>query len=811
MLRNYFTVAVRNLLRNKVYSAINILGLAIGMACCLLIILFVQEQFSYDRGFENSDRIYRVIRETRTKDTGPRYTSNTLGQLGPALQREFPEIERTARLYVRWNLVSYGDKGFMQYVCLVDPGFLDFFEYRLKGGDATRVLSQPYSVVITEAMAKKLFGDEDPVGKVISVAERGFEFDYTITGVIEVPSHSHLGERVDFLTTTVPAIPDVRRYWEDWLVDPALRRYTQTYLLLGDGRDPAELERKLPDFIDRHFDKGAGKRMAYFLQPLTRIHLYTQGDYRFEWRRGDIRQIYLLSAVAFFILVIACINFMNLATARSTTRAKEVGMRKAVGAHRFQLMRQFLGESFLLSFLALFISIGIVMLALPSFNALVGQQLVNASATEIVPLSISLTGSTVFSLFGVALVVGVLAGSYPAFFLSAFEPVQVLKGNLRRGSLGRWIRKGLVVFQFSISLVGIIGSLVVYHQMEYVQNKDLGFDKEQVVALYLLRHAPAWRPRYQTVKQAFLQNPNVLNATAHQNILGRIRGDTQVRPLEGNGEKWQMNSVSIDGDFLDMFDLELVLGKNISKDNTGDGALEVILNETAVNQLGWADPIGKQIEWGTRRLRGTVVGVVKDFHFASVRSRIAPLVLYSRENNFNYISLKVRANNIPETVAFIETTWKQFLSKRPFKFVFLDSEIDRIYRSEIKLREIFKMFFVLSIFIASLGLFALAAFTAEQRKKEIGVRKVLGASVPDVVYLFSKDFVKLVLVANLIAWPVAYYAMNEWLQGFAYRIELGVWHFLFGGVIILAVALATVSFQAFKAATAHPIDSLGCE
>ena len=800
MFRNYLTVAVRNLLRHKVYSLINILGLAIGLTCCILILLYVQDDLSYDRHHEKADRIYRVIREIHMKGTDPSYSVGTLGPLAAALQDDFPEIQHAVRAHNRGTWISYGDKGFFQSHRVADASILDVFTLPLIKGDPQTVLKDPYSILLTEQMAQKYFGDEGAIGKVVNVEDKYFGGDYTITGILQdIPRNSHF--YFDCLSSTVTPSSFMQDTWVIW--HQASYRPVQTYLLLHEGHAPAELERKFPDFVERHMGAEVRAHMTYSLQPLTRIYLYSNVDYGIPWY-GGITYVYLFSSIAFFILLIACINFMNLATARSANRAQEVGMRKVVGTHRVQLIGQFLGESILLSFLALLLAVVLVGLVLPAFNDLAGK-----------PLSLNMdnSGLMLLGLPVIGLLVGLLAGSYPAFLLSAFQPVEVLKGTLKIGSKSTWLRRGLVVFQFSISIFLIIGTMIVYNQMEYIRNRKMGFAKEQIVVMNILWQDQSLIQRYEIVKNEFLQHPNVLKATASLSLIGIWGSYDTFRLEDAPGEEWRMLTLVVDEDFLETYEMKLIAGRNLPEGTVSDSSQAFILNETAVKKLGWTDPIGKPLELETNKgiFRGNVIGVVKDFHTASLREEIAPTVLYKYQPLFRWISLKISSDNIPATMDFLKKKWKRLIPQRPFRSSFLDDDLDGMYRTEMRLSQIFRIFSLLAIFIACLGLLGLTSFTTQQRTKEIGIRKVLGASVSSIVLLLSKEFVKLVAVANIIAWPVAYYIMKNWLQDFAYRIDIGIETFVLGGVLALLIALITVGYQAVKAATANPVDALRYE
>jgi putative ABC transport system permease protein len=749
MFRNYLKIALRNLRRFRAYSLINITGLVIGMACFLLIFLYVQDELSYDRYHKNSKQIYRITTEVNIAGKSMNIAT-TPAPLGPTLINEFPEILNAVRfLSLRsgrdW-LIAYREKRFYESRLLyADSSIFDVFSFDLLRGDRETTLKDPNSVVLTEKMAKKYFGDEDPLGKVLNVNKRS---DYKVTGILRnVPRNSHF--RFDFLVSFATLTESNKTISEDW-GDASYH----TYLLLRKGASPAEMEGKLHLIVEKYVNKflksfieNIEKMMPVYqfrLQPLTEIHLYSRLMEEIE-ANSDINYVYIFSAIAFFILIIACINFMNLATARSSCRAKEVGMRKVVGAQRTQLVGQFLGESFLLSFISLLLAVGLVEILLPAFNAISEKEIsFNYSQTWIVWVG----------LVGTASVVGLLSGCYPALLLSSFRPIEVLKGKVKSTLAVPLLRKILVIFQFSVSVVLITETVVIRNQLIYTRNKNLGFDKEQLVAIPL-RSNEIIR-NYESVKNELLQHPDIIHVSATSALPGKGLGMNVFRP-EGaaEGEYLTMYVISADYDFIQTLGIEILAGRDFSKNFKSDEKKAFMLNELAVEKLGLMSPLGKQIEF-VGYGKGTVIGVVKNFHFLSLHQKIEPFLLHVDPEDFRYFAVKIRPQNISRTLAFLEDKWRKLDPTYPFEYSFLDEDFDKLYKADKKLGQIFISFTALAVFIACLGLFGLVSFTAEQRTKEIGIRKVLGASVPNIIVLLSREFTKWVLAANLIAWPVAY-------------------------------------------------------
>jgi putative ABC transport system permease protein len=799
MLKNYLKSALRNIKKHKGYAFINIVGLAIGMACCILIVMYITKELSYDRYHKNADRIFRLGFDANvggSQVTAP--ISNVPS--APVLIQSYPEVLDAVRIRtVSRTSVEYEDKQFYENdILYADNSIFSVFTFPMTRGDPKTALETAYSAVLTEDTAKRYFGDEYPMGKTLTLNN---ESNFVITGVMkDVPPNSHF--TFDMLCSYETLYDRNREIMEEWF---NFRDYT--YLLLSEGFDYRDLENKFPALIDKYMGsmlKALGGEIEFFLQPLTNIHLHSNLENEIS-PNSSITYIYIFGAVALFILCIACINFMNLATARSSTRAKEVGLRKVVGAERKELIRQFLGESLLYSFLSLMIALLFSRLALPFVSSLSGQDLsINfANVPWIIP-----------GLLGLALFVGLLAGSYPALFLSAFRPSQVLKGNLKAGSSHSRLRSILVVSQFIISISLIIGTGIILNQIEFMKNKSLGFDKKDVLVVEIMDRNV--RKSLDSIKAEIQKVPGVLSVSSTSLVPGQ---EPSVQPFipEGFTEKQSqlMEIFWVDHDYFPTLGMEIVKGRNFSLEFGTDSRSAVIINQTAAQRYGWENPVGKTIrapsdeimKWDTY----TVVGVVKDFHRTSLHSVIGPQILGNDPGNFDELVIRISPQNSDTTLSLLREKWKQIDPQRPFDFFFLDNLLDSQYGAEERLSDILSAFSVFAIFIACLGLFGMASFAAEQRTKEIGIRKVLGASVPGVVVLLSRDFLKLIAVANLIAWPVAYFGMHRWLQNFAYKTGIDVWIFIFTGVMAIGIALATVSYQSIKAALLNPVDAIKYE
>jgi len=785
MLKNYLKIALRNIRRHKGYSFINIAGLAIGMACCILILLWVQDELSYDRFHENAGDIYRVLQDIKFADHDTTWAINQ-GPLGPSLKTDFPEIINATRITWRRLRLTYNDKRFDEVLGMADDSIFEMFTFPLVKGDPATALSDPHSIVVTEEMAEKYFGDEDPLGKTIKADNK---WDFQVTGILSnVPHNSHL--QFDFL------IPFIFGRELNYTVDRWGNSQFRTYVQLQKGAPVQEVIQKISGYL---FEKPTIEKDARLnLQPLARIHLYS--NYEFDSAHGDITYVTIFSIIAFFILLIACINFMNLATARSGNRAKEVGMRKVAGAHKTDIVRQFYSESILLAFIALFVALTIVGLLLPTFN--------NLAAKE---LSMNVSGNllALLGLLGITLLTGVISGSYPALFLSTFQPVKILKGSLRSGSKGSVFRKILVVFQFALTILLIICTIVIYNQINYMRNVKLGYDKEHMIYKGMRGDM---RAKFDSVKNELLQNPNILGVTASSNV--PTYGYTFSNSLwrwEGQDpdEETLMRAVFVDFDYFETFGMEIVEGRSYSKEFSTDATVAIMVNEEAVKAMGMESPIGKRLSLGNNNMK--IIGVVKNYHFRSLRQEIDPLILIYNPGPCGVLFARLKSENIPKTIGYMENIWKEFAPGHPFNYRFLDEALDDLYRSEQQIGTILRYFSILAIFISCLGLFGLASFMAEQRTKEIGIRKVLGASVSNIVLLLSREFTKWVLLANIIAWPVAYFAMHKWLQSYAYSTNIALWSFILSGVLALVIASVAVSYQSIKAAVTNPADSLRYE
>ena len=785
MFRNYLKTALRNIKRHKGYSLINIVGLAVGMACCILILLWVQDELSFDRFHENADGIYRVLQDINFADHSTTWAI-TQGPLGPSLKEDFPEIINATRITGRGLRLTYNDKSYDEGVSMADGSIFEMFTFPLVKGDPATALSDPFSIVLTEEMAAKYFGDEDPIGKTIKANN---QWDFQVTGVMKnVPSNSHL--EFDFL------IPFIFGRELNYTVDRWGNSQFRTYVQLAKGVPAQEVIQKISGYL---FEKPTIEKDARLnLQPLTRIHLYS--NYEYDSAHGDITYVTLFSLIAFFILLIACINFMNLATARSGNRAKEIGMRKVSGANKADIIRQFYGESTLLAFISLLLAVVLVWLLLPVFN--------NLAAKE---LSLDITGnlSILLGLLCIAILTGIISGSYPAFFLSAFQPVMVLKGLRLSSSKGSLFRKTLVVFQFSLTILLIICTIGVYDQLNYMRNRKLGYDKEHMIYFGMRGDM---REKFDTVKNELLQNPNILGVTAASNVptYGYYFSNSLWR-WEGQNpdEETLMRAVLIDFDYFKTFGMEITEGRSFSKEFPTDATEAIMVNEEAVKAMGMESPIGKRLSLQDENFK--IIGVVKNYHFRSLQQEIEPLILVYYASYCRVLFARLKSDQIPQTIGYIENAWKKFAPGYPLNYRFLDEALDRLYRSEQRIGTLFRYFSILAILISCLGLLGLASFMAEQRTKEIGIRKVLGATASNIVALLSKEFTKWVIVANIFAWPIAYFALSKWLQSYAYKTNIALWSFVLSGALALLIALATVSYQSIKAALANPADSLRYE
>ncbi len=801
MFKGYFVVTIRDMRRNPLYSAIKIFGLAVGMACAILIMLFIRDELSYDRYHENADRIFRLAM-TRTLPDGEFRTIMATGDIGPQLVNEYPEVIEAVRIDMhRWFVVEHGETRTTTDPVYADPGLLTAFSFPMLRGDRETALSDPTSVVITESLAERLFGGTDPMGQTVSIYSLDSKYDLKVTGLLkDVPVNSHF--RFEFLAS----LDHLRSRSEE---KPEGRFICVTYLLLRDKRDAVGLEAKLPDFLKRQLGERAEGR-SLSLQPLTSIHLHSH--YNLELEANSKASVsYTLAGIALVILLVACINFINLSTAQASRRSREVGMRKVVGATKSQLVGQFLSESLILSGIALGLAALLAGLLLPSFNALVGKRLGLAVGAN--PLFFA-------GLVLLALVVGLLSGSYPALFLSAYRPVTVLKGDVQRTKLGGvLLRKSLVVVQFAVSVVFIVGSLVVSRQLGFIKNKDLGVDNANVIALPIFKDQ-ALTKRIELIEQELGGIPGVRDLTISEGVVGAYNGFPIQCVPEGRDadSSAQMNLHLSGSGFFKFFKIDIVQGRDFDRDRASDASSSVIINQTAARALGWPSPIGKRIrndrfssELNTSG-EMTIIGVVRDFHNGSLHDEIPPSVYEFHPDMNNEVFVRLRPESIPETLAALEKKWKELPTHIPFVYHFLDRPLELgLYAQDRRLGRIFGFCSALAIALAAVGIFGLMSFTAERRRKEIGIRKVLGASRSGIVTLLTKDFTVLVVLASAIAWPLGYYILNRWLNNFAYRTGLAWWIFAGAGLGVLAVTLLAISYQSLKAAGANPADTLRYE
>jgi len=792
MLIHYLKIILRTILKSKIYTLINVTGLTTGMVVFILIMLYVNYELSVDQYHKNKDQIYRIVKQEKgNMYLGKDHFAVTMAPLGPAVMEEFPEVESAARIVRGRNiLIKKGEDTILEPIIHgIDPEAFTIFTFEYLHGNPDAYLKNKYSSVISESIARKYFKEENPIGKTFQFKE---EYEFEVVGVIkDMPANSHFRMDIMLPFETFLEITNNKDNLQNWRSSSYY-----TYILLNKESDPNGLEKKFPAMLDKYSadqqDVGESTTRLY-LQKFSKIHLHSNIHFDIA-ATVDINRLYIYSTIALLILLIACINYMNLATARAAIRAKEVGIRKVAGAIKYDLIAQFLGESLYLSFFSLLFSLLIISLILPYFEQFVELDL---------SLNFKQSPDLIIMLLGVCIIVGIVSGSYPAFALSAFKPISVLKGSFTRSVKGSKLRNILVIIQFAISGCLIICALIVTQQLTFIQNKDMGYNRDHIVTFRL----NDWDliDKMPVLKDELKKVPGVLSVASSSNLPNNITSSNDIRwpgmPEEIN---WAVYTGRVDFNFIDLYEIEIIKGRNFSRE-AGDEQGAVLINESTAKSLPWADPIGRElVNW---RDTCTIVGIMKDFHQHSLHQEIMPLQLFF--NDFQWdVSVKISGNNIEKTLAKIKETKETFSDKYPFNYAFFDDEFHKAYKTEQKTGRLAKFFTMITIIIACLGLYGLAAFTAEQRIKEVGIRKVLGAPIHHLIYMLSKDFTFPVLISFLISAPIAYYFMQKWLNEFAYHIEIGLLNFLATLIIMILVAWLTVSYRTFKVASSNPVNSL---
>jgi len=793
MFKNYLKIAFRSLLKSKNTSIINIVGLSIGFACCMLIFLFVQNETSYDKFHKNADNIYRVLTIDEALGVSSNLVGITMPMLGAAMETEFPEVVNKVRMLPQGRqLISHQQQGhYTEHFAYAEPSLFEVFDFKLIDGDTESALTQPNTVVFSESMAKRTFGDEDPIGQRIDLGNQtGLE---VVALMDDVPQNSHLNFDVIVSMEQADTTSGFYQFINSWRSISMV-----TYVQMADNVAESAVEEKMEPLIRAN---DVGENFKVTLQPLSDVHLQSSGILfeNYNLNKTDSGYVYTLAAVGIFVILIASFNFMNLSTARSANRAQEVGVRKVFGAFRTQLINQFIIESVVLCYASLVVAIGLV--------ALTGS-LINLPVEGNLALHLLSEPAWVIGGIAFATALGILSGSYPAFMLSAFNPISTLRGAFKTSSKGVALRKGLVIFQFTISAVMIIGTAIVYDQLQHQRNIDKGFDPEQVMTLNV--GDPGLQEQLPILINSLEQNPNILQTARTQGMPGRTFGRRGVRP-EGAAEDdtWIISVFGFDDEFMDLMDMEVVAGRGYDREMATDQQEAILINESMAKELNWDDPLGKTIAMGQQERR--VIGVVRDFHFTNMRHKIEPLAMFYAPNGGGNLAVKFNAQNTAETINFIQNAWDEVFPNSPLEYRFFDEEFGEQYASDERFGRLVFSFTWLAIFIACLGLFGLSSFTAEQKTKEIGVRKVLGASIGGIVVLLSRQFSVLILVAMLLAAPIAYYVMSIWLGDFEYRVDINPLWFVLSAAVALGIALVTVTFQSVKAATANPVKALRYE
>ena len=794
MFKNYITVAMRNLKKQKIYSFINIFGLAVGLCVVILILLYVQYELSFDNFHDKADRIYRVVYPSQGKSKGLAVTPSPVAT---ALNNEFPGIVNSVTFGQDPVLLRYNENSFREEKFYwTDETVFEIFSFQLIKGNPKTALSNPNSIVITDKIAEKYFGDENPINKemTVKIYDGNRKLPMIVTGVVKTPpENSHF--KFDVLGAIKAVKQIYKRFENNWGF-----QWLYTYILLPEAVSWKEIESQLPYVLDKYAGEGTSEKIELVLQPLKDIHLKSNLDFEAE-SNGSITFVYIFSFIALFILVIACINYMNLTIARSSKRAKEIGIRKVVGANRRQIAKQLFGEFLLSTIFAIAIGIVLVKFFLPTFSDLAARE-----------LSFNLFSSPVllFSLIGITFLVSVISSLYPIILVSSFRPVDVLKGYIKIDKKGFSLRNKLVILQFTVSVILIISTLVVYSQLNFIRNRNLGFNKEQVLLIPIVdRNVQA---KIDILKSEFQKNPGVKRTAvssaqfpSFNTYMARVRWEGLPADETPN-----MKIITVDENFFEMLEIKFVEGRNFSKDFTTDETSAFIINEAALNRIGWDSAIGKDFRVGQRE--GKIIGVIRNYHEKSLHSRIEPIVYFMLSGIHRFspdnVLLKVDPVDIPATLGILENIWEEFSPEQPFSYYFIDESYAQQYKAEERFGKVFRYSSIFAIVIACLGLFGLASYMAELRSKEIGIRKVLGASVSEIYILLFREFIKWVFIAILIGIPVAYLAMNKWLENFAFRINIGIWIFILAGTLAVVIALTSVSYQSLKAAYANPVDSL---
>ena len=797
MIKNYLKITLRNMLKYKAYLGINVLGLTVALACSILALAFINDELSFDKFHTKKDRIYRLNKRSLNLNTGvSTKTALNSGSMGPTILGNYPDVENITRICPWWDdvVISWGDKNVkVKDFLFVDSTFFDLFDFKLIKGNQNSALVAPSSIIITEDLAKKLFGENDPIGQTVIGLQ---SLEYHVTGVVEnPPRNSHI--QYDALiswTTTVPGTGPLPFTWmNNWWAQAIF-----TYTLINKGVDVDQLQSKFPDFMQRNFPDRADQYFLY-LQPFQDIYLKSSDVTGIRNARlGSGLYIKIFSLTAIFVLLIACINYININTAKATKRAREVGIRKVMGASKKQLLLQFFGESFLITLLSGLFALFLADLAIPAFNQLAGRY---------IPIDILLSTKILIPTVGIIALVSIVAGTYPALVLSSFSPASALRSSAISKITGNTARQVLTTFQFGISVMLITGTILVFSQMDYLRTKDLGFAKDQVLVISIDNSISS---KYQTFQNEIERHPDVISTAAGQAAIGSGTFTTTV-VKEGREDELEVRIFRTDGNFIKTYGMEIMEGRDLDTKIASDSNA-LIVNEAFVKQMGWEDPTNQQVQFNPQGPKFPIIGVVKNFHYNPLTtSTVGPIAMFIWPRNFHNLSVRITGKNIPETLSYIESIWNNFESRFPFEYYFVDQWFNDNYKAQEQLFKTITVFSMISILIACLGLYGLTSFTIEQRTKEIGIRKVFGASVSSIATMINKKIILLVGIGFLIASPFTYYLVDGWLQSFAYRIPVYSWAFIVAGLLVVAIAVLSVSIQALKAAMVSPVKSLSHE